>query len=90
MPAYEDPKHNLIALGEGVGSKVERIKIESNNLRGHIREELDQDTSHFSEDQVQQTRQNPLYSHLLLRSVVEGNERRRFCFINQVYLRERN
>jgi len=31
-----------------------------------------------------------LYSHLVLRSVVEGNERRRFCFINQVYWRERN
>jgi hypothetical protein len=33
---------------------------------------------------------NPLYSQLVLRPVVEGNERRRFCFINQVYLRERN
>jgi hypothetical protein len=40
--------------------------------------------------QVQKTRKNPLYSQLVLRSVVEGNERRRFCFINQIYLRERN
>jgi sulfite reductase (ferredoxin) len=61
MPAYEDPKHNLIALGEGVGSKVERIKIESNNLRGHIREELDEDTSHFSEDQVQLIKFHGMY-----------------------------
>ena len=31
-----------------------------------------------------------LYSHLVLRSVAEGNERHRFCFINQIYWRERN
>src|SRR5256886_2309034 len=61
MPEYEDSKNNLIALGEGVGSKVERIKIESNNLRGNIREELDQDTSHFSEDQVQLIKFHGMY-----------------------------
>ncbi len=61
MPEYEDSKNNLIALGEGVGSKVERIKVESNNLRGHIREELDQDTSHFSEDQVQLIKFHGMY-----------------------------
>ncbi|TMB84473.1 MAG: NADPH-dependent assimilatory sulfite reductase hemoprotein subunit [Chloroflexi bacterium] len=61
MPEYEDSKNNLIALGEGVGSKVERIKIESNNLRGHIQEELDQDTSHFSEDQVQLIKFHGMY-----------------------------
>ena len=61
MPEYEDSKNNLISLGEGVGSKVERIKIESNNLRGHIQEELDQDTSHFSEDQVQLIKFHGMY-----------------------------
>src|SRR5947209_11165399 len=61
MPEHEDSKNNLISLGEGVGSKVERIKIESNNLRGHIREELDQDTSHFSEDQVQLIKFHGMY-----------------------------
>src|SRR6266699_5087528 len=61
MPEYEESKNNLIALGEGVGSKVERIKVESNNLRGHIREELDQDTSHFSEDQVQLIKFHGMY-----------------------------
>src|SRR5947199_8899941 len=61
MPEHEDSKNNLISLGEGVGSKVERIKIESNNLRGHIREELDQDTSHFSEEQVQRIKFRGMY-----------------------------
>src|SRR5256886_8530317 len=61
MPEYEDSKNNLIALGEGVGSKVERIKVESNNLRGHIQEELDQDTSHFSEDQTQLIKFHGMY-----------------------------
>lgn len=44
---------NLLQLGAGVGSKVERIKKESDYLRGQIVEELGQDTSRFSEDQIQ-------------------------------------
>jgi len=47
MPDDQKPANNLIDLGPGEGSKVERIKIESNHLRGQIAEELDQDTTHF-------------------------------------------
>jgi len=53
MPDDQKPANNLIDLGPGEGSKVERIKIESNHLRGQIAEELDQDTTHFSEAQIQ-------------------------------------
>ena len=45
--------NNLAHLGPGVGSKVEHIKLESRNLRGQIAEELQQDTTHFSEAQIQ-------------------------------------
>lgn len=45
--------NNLVNLGPGVGSKVEHIKLESRNLRGQLAEELQQDTTHFSEAQVQ-------------------------------------
>lgn len=45
--------NNLAHLGPGVGSKVEHIKLESHNLRGQLAEELQQDTTHFSEAQVQ-------------------------------------
>ncbi len=61
MSDHEDAKNNLIALGEGVGSKVERIKIESAHLRGQIREELEQDTARFSEDQVQLIKFHGMY-----------------------------
>ncbi|HEV2654824.1 MAG TPA: NADPH-dependent assimilatory sulfite reductase hemoprotein subunit, partial [Ktedonobacteraceae bacterium] len=61
MSDHEDSKNNLIALGEGVGSKVERIKIESAHLRGQIREELEQDTSRFTEDQVQLIKFHGMY-----------------------------
>lgn len=43
----------LLELGPGEGSKVEHVKIESNYLRGQIAEELQQDTSHFSADDIQ-------------------------------------
>lgn len=48
-----ETKPNLLSLGKGEGSKVEHIKIESDHLRGQIAEELEQDTSHFSEPQIQ-------------------------------------
>src|SRR5437764_15460292 len=48
----EETTNNLIGLGPGDGSKVEHIKVKSRNLRGQIAEELAQDTTHFSEEQV--------------------------------------
>ena len=53
MPDDEQGKNSLTHLGEGVGSKVERIKIESDYLRGQIVEELEQESSHFGHDDVQ-------------------------------------
>ncbi len=50
---YEKSLPTLINLGPGEGSKVERIKESSHHLRGQIAEELSQDTSHFTEDQIQ-------------------------------------
>lgn len=58
----EDTATNTLKyLGPGEGSKVERIKINSRNLRGQIAEELAQDTSHFSEDQVQLIKFHGMY-----------------------------
>lgn len=48
-------------LGPGVGSKVERIKVESDYLRGQIAEELAQDSSRFSEAQVQLIKFHGMY-----------------------------
>ena len=53
MAENQEPTNNLISLGVGVGSKVERIKEGSTYLRGQIGEELQQETSRFSEDQIQ-------------------------------------
>lgn len=53
MAENQEPTNNLRHLGTGVGSKVERIKGGSDYLRGQIVEELKQDNSRFSEDQVQ-------------------------------------
>ncbi len=53
MPDDEKGTNSLKNLGEGVGSKVERIKIESDYLRGHIVEELEQAGSHFGADDIQ-------------------------------------
>src|SRR2546421_6051114 len=62
-PDQEDtsPANNLLELGLGEGSKVEHIKIESHNLRGQIVEELNQDSSRFSEDQVQLIKFHGMY-----------------------------
>src|ERR1700682_944315 len=49
----EKSQPTLINLGPGEGSKVEHIKESSHKLRGQIAEELSQDTSHFTDDQVQ-------------------------------------
>jgi sulfite reductase (ferredoxin) len=49
----EKSQPTLINLGPGEGSKVERIKESSHKLRGQIAEELSQDTSHFTDDQIQ-------------------------------------
>ena len=48
MPDDEQATNSLTHLGAGVGSKVERIKIESDYLRGQIAEELEQGGSHFA------------------------------------------
>jgi sulfite reductase (ferredoxin) len=53
--------NNLLGLGVGGGSKVERIKAESCYLRGAIAEELAQDSSHFSEAQVQLIKFHGIY-----------------------------
>jgi len=52
IPDPEETTKNLLGLGPGEGSKVEHIKVRSRNLRGQIAEELAQDTTHFSEEQV--------------------------------------
>jgi sulfite reductase (ferredoxin) len=63
MTAYDQDEaaNNLIHLGHGGGSKVERIKASSDYLRGRISEELAADTSHFSEDQVQLIKFHGMY-----------------------------
>jgi len=61
MPDHEETTKALIGLGPGVGSKVEHIKGESNHLRGQIAEELAQDTTHFSEAQVQLIKFHGIY-----------------------------
>ncbi len=61
MSDHEETMNTLIGLGPGVGSKVEHIKGESNYLRGQISEELIQDTTHFSEAQVQLIKFHGIY-----------------------------
>lgn len=53
MSDEERTTNNLVHLGPGVGSKVERVKLESQYLRGQLAEELEQDTTHFTDPQVQ-------------------------------------
>jgi len=62
-PDQEDtsPANHLLELGPGEGSKVEHIKIESHHLRGQIVEELNQETSRFSEDHVQLIKFHGMY-----------------------------
>jgi sulfite reductase (ferredoxin) len=57
----DEEKKALIDLGPGGGSKVERIKLESDHLRGEIAEELQQDSSRFTEDQVQLIKFHGIY-----------------------------
>ena len=52
MAGEERRADDLVSLGAGAGSKVERIKVESNHLRGQIAEELELDTNRFSDEQV--------------------------------------
>ncbi|GAC1454852.1 MAG: NADPH-dependent assimilatory sulfite reductase hemoprotein subunit [Ktedonobacteraceae bacterium] len=53
MSDDEKVTSSLIHLGLGAGSKVERIKSESDYLHGHIAEELALGGSHFGQDDVQ-------------------------------------
>ncbi len=55
------PASHLLGLGVGNGSKVEHIKVSSNYLHGQIQEELAQDTSRFSEDQIQLIKFHGMY-----------------------------
>jgi len=61
MSDHEETANNLVGLGIGEGSKVEHIKSESHHLRGQIAEELGQDTTHFSETQVQLIKFHGIY-----------------------------
>ncbi len=53
--------NDLIHLGPGAGSKVERTKANSRYLRGQVAEELAQPTSRFSEEQVQLLKFHGIY-----------------------------
>jgi sulfite reductase (ferredoxin) len=53
MAENQEATNDLLHLGAGGGSKVERIKKESRYLRGQILEELQQESARFSEEQVQ-------------------------------------
>src|SRR5579885_2212298 len=53
MAENQEATNDLLHLGAGGGSKVERIKKESRYLRGQIAEELQQESARFSEEQVQ-------------------------------------
>ncbi len=61
MSNQEETANTLIDVGPGVGSKVEHIKSESNHLRGQIGEELAQDSTHFSDAQVQLIKFHGIY-----------------------------
>jgi len=61
MSNQEETANTLIDVGQGVGSKVEHIKSESNHLRGQIGEELAQDSTHFSDAQVQLIKFHGIY-----------------------------
>src|SRR3989475_663750 len=61
MSNQEETANTLIDMGPGVGSKVEHIKSESNHLRGQIGEELAQDSTHFSDPQVQLIKFHGIY-----------------------------
>ncbi|HXT37464.1 MAG TPA: NADPH-dependent assimilatory sulfite reductase hemoprotein subunit, partial [Chloroflexota bacterium] len=52
---------NLVDLGPGAGSAVERVKLESQGLRGRLAEELAEETNRFSEAQVQLIKFHGIY-----------------------------
>ncbi len=52
---------SLVELGPGAGSSVERIKLESQGLRGRLAEELAEDTSRFSDSHVQLIKFHGIY-----------------------------
>ncbi len=53
MAENQEATSDLLHLGAGGGSKVERVKKESRYLRGQIAEELQRESARFSEEQVQ-------------------------------------
>ncbi len=61
MPDNEEPTNTLLNLGPGEGSKVEHIKAESHHLRGQITHELEQESTHFSDAQVQLIKFHGIY-----------------------------
>ncbi|MBA2677514.1 MAG: NADPH-dependent assimilatory sulfite reductase hemoprotein subunit, partial [Ktedonobacteraceae bacterium] len=54
-------ERDLLHLGSGEGSKVEHIKADSQHLRGQIAQELDAETTRFSEEQVQLIKFHGMY-----------------------------
>jgi sulfite reductase (ferredoxin) len=62
MTTFPEPGGRaLVDLGAGMGSGVERIKLESRQLHGQIAQELAEDTSRFSEDQAQLIKFHGIY-----------------------------
>lgn len=53
--------NDLKHLGPGEGSKVEHIKLNSQHLRGSISEQLQTETSHFTEEEVQLIKFHGIY-----------------------------
>jgi sulfite reductase (ferredoxin) len=61
MSEHEETTNTLLGLGPGAGSKVEQIKSKSDYLHGQITQELAQDTTRFSEEQVQLIKFHGIY-----------------------------
>jgi len=53
MTENQDASPTLLHLGAGGGSKVELVKYSSGQLRGQIAEELQQESTRFSDEQAQ-------------------------------------
>ncbi|BCL81188.1 sulfite reductase subunit beta [Ktedonobacteria bacterium brp13] len=58
---FPSDEKSLAHLEPGEGSSVEKIKVGSDYLHGQIVEQLSQDTSHFSDDQVQLLKFHGMY-----------------------------
>ena len=52
---------SLVDLGPGAGSAVERVKLESQGLRGRLAEELAEETNRFSDAQIQLIKFHGIY-----------------------------